>query len=117
MKVCVCLHSYVLILVLFHTVVLVNSSGAETDCLEPDLSTMQEQGPFKGLHLNAPSDPLPQQCLTECLHLSAPQSTVPEEVLAEDLAPDVLLSVVSPIQAGTSTSAVLKQDAVESQGQ
>ena len=53
----------VLTLVLFRTVVLVNSSGAETDCLELHLSTVQEQGPLEGLHLNAPSDPLPQQSL------------------------------------------------------
>lgn len=115
-----CLHACVLTLVLFHTVVLVNSSGAETDCLEPHLSTMQEQGPLESFYPNAPSDPLPQQSLTECLHLNAPQSTALEKGLAEDLAPDVPLSAASPvkdIQAGTSTSAVLKQDAVESQSQ
>ena len=115
-----CVLACVLMLGLFHKVVLGNSSGAETNCLEPHLSTVQEHGPFEGLHPNAHSDPLPQQSLTECLHLNAPQSTAPEEGLAEDLAPDVLLSAVSPvkdIQAGTSTSAVLKQDAVESQGQ
>ena len=90
MKVCVCLHVCVLMLVLFRTVVLVNSSGAETNCLELHLSTMQEQGPLEGFHPNAPSHPLPQQSLTKCPHLSAPQSTAPEEGLAEDLAPDVL---------------------------
>ena len=97
-----------------------NSLGAVADCLKPHLSTMQEQGPLEGLHPNAPLDPLPQQSVTECLHLNALQSTVPEEGLAEDLAPDVPLSAVGPVkdsQAGTSTSAVLKQDDVESRGQ
>ena len=107
-----------LTLVLFHTVVhvLANSSGTGTDCLEPYPSTVQEHGPDP----NAPSNPLPQQSLTECLHLNAPPSTVLEEGLAKDLAPDVPLSAVSPVkdvQDGASTSAVLKQDAVESQGQ
>ena len=111
-----CVRAYTSIL--FHAVVLVNSSGAETDCLDPHLSTMQEQCPSEGLHPIAPLGPPPQQSPTECLHINAPQSTPPEEGLAEELAPDVPLSAVGPakdIQAGTS--AVLKQVAVESQGQ
>ena len=119
LKVCVCLHACMLTLVLFYTVVLVNSAGAENDGLDPHRSPMQKEGPLEGLHRNAPSDPPSQQSLAECLHLTSPQSTVLEEGLAEDVAPDVPLSAVSHvknIQAGTLTSVLLKQAVTESHG-
>ena len=106
-KGCVCLHAYMFTLVLFHTVILVNSLGAENDGLQPDWSPTQKQGPLEGLHPNAPSNTLPQQSLKKSLHLNAPQSTAPEEGL----------SPVKDVEAGTSTSAVLKHDAAESQCQ
>lgn len=114
-----CLHACMLTLVLFYTVVQVNSSGAENDGLDPHRSPMQKEGPLEGLHPNAPSDPLSQQSPAECLHLTPPQSAALEEGLAEDVAPNVPLSAVSHvknIQAGTLTSVLLKQAVTESQG-